>query len=421
MTTIATITDTLAIDGGTPVRRAPWPTYDKGDTLIGREEEEAAVRALRSQLLFRYDGRDRCDTEVGRFEAALEKHFGARHALAVSSGTAAITVGLLAAGVRPGDRIACPAFTFPATPSAVLLAGAVPVLVGVDKDLNLDVDDLASKLESCRGVVVVHMRGFASDIERVVELAHPLDIPVIEDAVPALGAQLRGRAVGTFGTAGAFSTQSDKSLNTGEGGFVLTDDDTVAARATVLAGAFEGRVRKHHDPPPVDDLDLPLFSFRMDEVRGAIAHAQLQKLPARLAAMQRNYEAVIEALAGIQGIRLRQPVAPGALLGEALLFRIPGASPVRAAWVAAALRAEGIDARAFGDPGSVNVRAFWHWRFLFPGRSAAQIAGQLPDSARYIAETIDVPLAPTLNASDIEDLADATSRVMSGAHSRTAP
>ena len=111
------------------------------------------------------------------------------------------------------------------------------------------------------------------------------DVPVFEDAVPALGAELRGRKLGTFGLAGAFSTQSDKSLNCGEGGFLITDDATIFARAVVLSGAYEGRYRRHFpdaEPPITTDLDLPLFSFRMDEIRAALLRSELERLPLRL-------------------------------------------------------------------------------------------------------------------------------------------
>lgn len=404
----------LAINGGQPVRSGPWPAYDKGNVLLDEDDVGAAARAVRSKRLFRYDDRPFCGTEVGRFEHRLQDHFGSRHALALSSGTAAIAVGLMAAGVQPGDEVACPAFAFPATPSAIRLAGGIPVLVEVDEDLNFDVEDLARKITPrMRAVVVVHMRGFASNCPSVLDLLRGQGIALVEDAVPAMGVTLDGRAVGTFGQVGAFSTQSDKSLNSGEGGFILTDDTDAFARAVVLSGAYEGRYARHFpdEPPPIAELDLPLYNFRMDEVRGAIAAAQMDKLEDRLVTLRSNYTRIITELGDLSRIRVRRPVAPGAFLGEALLFRVLGADVGTVSWVAEALRAEGIGARAFGSPEDLNVRTFWTWQFLFPGESREQIRSRLPASAQYLDETIDIPLSPTLAADDAKDVTKAVIKV----------
>ena len=132
----------LAIDGGVPVRTAPWPTYDKGAVFVEPQDEEAAIRAIRSHLYFRYDYRPYDQTECGRLEAALCRYFGSKHALAVASGTAALALAIMAAPIPSGSVIACPGFTFSATPSAIVLAGCTPLLVEVDENLQLDIDDL---------------------------------------------------------------------------------------------------------------------------------------------------------------------------------------------------------------------------------------------------------------------------------------
>ena len=214
--------------------------------FIQPEDEQAALRALRSHLYFRYDYRDYAETECGQFEQELCDYFGSKHALAVASGTAALALAIMAAGIPPGSLIACPGFTFVATPSAIVLAGCVPFLVEVDENLHLDLADLRHRWNpDIKAIMVVHMRGFASDLDALTEFAAEMGVPLFEDAVPALGAELNGRKLGTFGLAGGFSTQSDKSLNSGEGGFLLTDDSDLYARAVVLAGAYEGRCARH--------------------------------------------------------------------------------------------------------------------------------------------------------------------------------
>lgn len=403
----------LAIDGGSPVRTTPWPTYDKGAVFVTPADEEAAVRAIREHRYFRYDCRPEHETECGRLELELCRYFGSAHALAISSGTAALALALMAAQIPPGSLIACPGFTFAATPSAILLAGCAPFLVETDQDLHLDLADLRhSWRPQIKGIMVVHMRGFAADMEPLLKFAAEAGVPVFEDAVPALGAELHGRKLGTIGLAGAFSTQSDKSLNCGEGGFLVTNDSELYARAVVLSGAYEGRVRRHFpgcEPPLASDLDLPLFSFRMDEIRAALLRAELTRLPRRLQLFRRNYDHVTAGLADLPSIAIRQPVAPGAYLGEALVFRVHGAG-----WFAAALRAEGIDARHLGSDTDRNVRAFWNWRFLHGAASTSSVKARLPNTARYLEQAVDVPLSSTLSLADCDQLIAAVRKVARG-------
>jgi dTDP-4-amino-4,6-dideoxygalactose transaminase len=397
-----------------PTRTKAWPAYDKGHVFVDAEDLHAPIRALHKRHYFRYDYRNYDETEVGRFEQSLQRYLRVDHALAVSSGTAAITLGLLCLGLEPGALVACPGFTFAATPSAIVLAGCKPVLIECDDNLHLDVDDLARKLSAgIRAIVVVHMRGFASDMDAILALARKRNIPVVEDAVPALGVRLGGKALGTFGDAGAFSTQSDKSLNTGEGGFLVCRDRVQFARAIVLSGAYEGRYRKHFpgQVPEICDLDYPLLSFRMDEIRAALANAEMERLPLRLSCLHHNYEYVTERLAGVPGIRVRQPISPGSLLGDALIFRMPNAHVDEAVQAAAALCREGISARCLGAPNDANVRCFWNWRFLFQGQTQAEVMRLLPRTSTYLGQAIDIPLSPTLTKDDCDDLIAAVHKV----------
>lgn len=399
----------LAIDGGTPVRTEPWPTYDKGAVFVQPEDEAAALRAIRSHRYFRYDQRPECDTECGRLEAELARYFGSTYALATSSGTTALALAIMAAGVPQGSLIACPGFTFVATPSAIVLAGCRPFLVEVDENLHLDLADLRRRwTPEIKAIMVVHMRGFAADLAGLLDFAAEVGVPLFEDAVPALGAELNGRKLGTFGIAGAFSTQSDKSLNSGEGGFLVTDDRGLYARAVVMSGAYEGRVRRHFpdgDPPLRTDLNLPLFSFRMDEIRAALVCAELHRLPVRLEQFSRNYAHVAGAL-NDEPIAIRQPVAPGAFLGEAFIFRVPNPD-----WFAHALRGEGIDARSLGSDSDRNVRVFWNWRFLFGAADVPATKALLPNTTRYLRQAVDVPLSSCLTPQDCDDLVAAVRKV----------
>jgi dTDP-4-amino-4,6-dideoxygalactose transaminase len=404
----------LAIDGGVPVRKSHWPRFDKGDVDLDEQELEALQRVLRKKLLFRYDSRAMCDTEVGRFEKALQEYFGVKHALAVSSGTAALAVSLMAIGVKPGDEVLCSSFAFAADPSSIILAGATPVLVEIDRDMHMDIVDLERRITpKTKAILVVHQRGQAGAIAEVVRIARKHGLPVVEDAVPALGATISGRYLGTFGTFGAFSTQADKSLNTGEGGFLLTNETGLFERAVLFSGAYETRVRKHCPwPMPIREQSLPLFNFRMDELRGALGQVQLAKLPGRVRTLSSNYAHVVRFLERYPEVMVRKSCVPEATLGHYVVFQLTNSNPQDAQWVAGALAAEGVDARCFGVLGGPNIRSFWNWEFMFPGRSREEIRAHLPATTLLLDLTVDIPLSPMLTQHDLADLEAAMTKVL---------
>ncbi len=413
------MTSELSILGGSAVRTRPWLTYDNGDVLIDEQDVAAAERAVRSQLLFRYDSRPHAETEVGQFEAAVAEFFGSQFVLATSSGTTALALALMGVGIGEGDVVACPAFTFPATPSAIKLTGAEMQLVEVDENLNFDIADLATKLSPrLRAIVVVHMRGVASNIEEIIEFADEHDIIVIEDAVPVFGSTYNGKMLGTFGKVGAFSTQSDKALNTGEGGLVITDDQITFERMCALAGTYEGRLQRHLTnqglTAQIDERTLPILSWRMDEIRAAVGRSQLAKFPARRKAALRNLRLITRHLTAIPGLTVRQSPARGdGLAGDSLILMIDESLSLPAQFVATALRAEGISARCLGDPEDGNARCFWNWLFAFPGMHEREIRGLAPISATHLQSAVDIPLSPLMSRSDRDDLFAAITKVMS--------
>lgn len=412
----------LAIHGGTPVRQRHWPRFDKGDVDVNEREIAAARRVLSKKLLFRYDTRGMAETEVGRFEKALQDHFGVKHALAVSSGTAALTVSLMAIGVKPGDEVLCSAFAFAADPSSIILAGATPVLVEVDREMHIDIADLEKRITpKTRAILVVHQRGQAGPMEPLLQIAGKYGLPLVEDAVPALGAKIGNQYLGTFGTFGAFSTQADKSLNTGEGGFLLTNDTLLFERAVLLSGAYETRVHKHCTwPLSIREQSLPLFNFRMDELRGALGQVQLEKLPQRIRTLARNYARIEQFLRAYPEVRIRKSHVPEATLGHYIVFQLEGSTPEDAHWTAEALTAEGVDARCFGVLGRPNIRSFWNWEFLFPGKSQQQIRELLPTTTRLLDLTIDIALSPMLGDQDLEDLEQTLAKVLNHRMSKQA-
>jgi dTDP-4-amino-4,6-dideoxygalactose transaminase len=409
--------DKLALHGKVPRRSRGWPTYEDGTPEFGEDILQAVAHVLRSRRLFRYDTRPIQDTASGQFEQALRAHFGSKHALAVSSGTAALAVSLMALNLKKGFRVACPAFGFPATASAILLAGGLPIVVGVDKNLHFD---LCSLSEIDQGdidaVIVVHMRGFSSAVESIVDYCLERRIPLIEDVVPALGVRHNGRLLGTFGTVGCFSTQADKTINTGEGGFIITDDVGLFERMVLLSGAFEGRALKHIPSLTLSALEpnVPLYNFRIDELRSAIAHRQLLRLDNTVERYKARYDYVTSRLSELAlcGFRVREASSGDGYLGDALIFFVEEG---RADFYASALRAEGIKARSFVETAPPNVRAFWNWGFASQGwyerLRNPSAPGSLEPSRKAISSAVDVPLTPTLVEDDLDDLVSAMEKV----------
>lgn len=221
------------------------------------------------------------------FEQAFAEHLGARHAIAVSSGTAALHLACLAAGVGPGDEVIVPSFTFVATANAVLYCGGQPVfadIAGVENP-TLDPVDVERKVTPrTRAVIVVHFGGYPAAVDALAELCRERGIALLEDAAHAPSAQLRGRKLGTYGLAGAFSFFSNKVLSVGEGGLLATDDDDVARRirqlrSHAMTSMTWDRHLGHADSYDVVDIG---FNYRLDEPRAALALSRLARLESEI-------------------------------------------------------------------------------------------------------------------------------------------
>jgi dTDP-4-amino-4,6-dideoxygalactose transaminase len=234
--------DQLAVFGGTPVRTEPFPVWP----IYGEEEEKLLLEVLRSQ---KWGGTGKSAVpELAPKLPELELRFAdmheAKHAVSVVNGTIGITVALQAAGVRPGDEVIIPAYTFIATASSALLFGAIPVIVDVDPDtLLIDPDKVEAAITpKTKAIVAVHIAGAPADMTRLQSIAKRHNVRLLEDSAQGVGAEWDGRRVGAIGDLGTFSFQSGKNITAGEGGIILTNDDELADRAWSLANV--GRIRQ---------------------------------------------------------------------------------------------------------------------------------------------------------------------------------
>jgi perosamine synthetase len=283
----------------------------------GAEEAAAVAGVLESGMLTMGD-------KVAELEAGLARACEVEHAVAVSSGTAAIHVAVLALGIGPGDEVIVPAYTFPATANVVALAGATPVLADVDPEtFNVD----PAKVEvtpRTKAIMPVHLFGRPARLEELP------DLPLVEDAAGALGARRGGRACGGLGVAGCLSFHPRKIVTTGEGGAVTTDDGDLAERVRSL---------RHHGWSPsdrYDDMPVGAFNYRLSDILCAVGIPQVRRLGELLAARERVAAGYAERL---RDLPVRLPEAdPGDRHGwQAYVIQLD-----RRDQAMAALRAQGI-------------------------------------------------------------------------------
>jgi len=248
------------------------------DIDFGLEEEEAVRQVIRSRWLSM--------GEVTRkFEQEFAAFIGAKHTLAVTNATAALHLACLAAGVGPGDEVIIPSLTFVATANAVRYTGATPVFADIESLdwLNISPAFIESLVtERTRAILVVHYAGFACDMPAIMDIARRHNLTVLEDSAHAIGSQLEGRTLGTWGAIGCFSFFSNKNMTTGEGGMLATDDDALAERLRLLRshGMTSLSWDRHQGHAwSYDVVDLG-YNYRIDEMRAALGRVQLQKVSA---------------------------------------------------------------------------------------------------------------------------------------------
>ncbi|MFO7536419.1 MAG: aminotransferase class I/II-fold pyridoxal phosphate-dependent enzyme [Kiritimatiellia bacterium] len=274
---------------------------------MGQEEVDEVAKVIMSKQLFRVgDPKAGHQQEVVRFEQEWAAKIGTTHALLMcGGGTAALVCGLAGMGIGPGDEVIVPAYTWMATATAVLTVGAIPVLAEVDATMAIDPEDLERKIgPHTKAVIPVHMLGRPADMERIMAVARRRGIKVLEDSCQMVGGAYKGRRTGSWGDAGAFSFNFFKIISAGgEGGALVTSDRKLFETATIYAdsgSAFR---------PNAGELSVPIFvaqQYRADEVMGAIARVQMQRMDGIIADLRRVRKAIEAAVAGMPGL----PLAP---------------------------------------------------------------------------------------------------------------
>jgi dTDP-4-amino-4,6-dideoxygalactose transaminase len=277
-----------------------------GAYWVGKEERREVLDVLDSGHLYRYGDLDdpKFKRKVLTFEKEFAEYCGAAYCQATSSGTGSILISLDAIGVKPGDEIIIPTYTFIASYSASIFLGTVPVLCEIDESLTMDPEDLERRITpKTKAIMPVHILGNPCNMDAIMEIARRHGIMVVEDCCQACGASYRGKKVGTFGEFGAFSLNINKTITAGDGGMVITDKKEYFEHAFAMQD--QGHKPKggglSRIPPSIVGL-----SFRINELTGAVALAQLRKIDGILSTLHRKKKTLKGLIADIPGMHFRR-------------------------------------------------------------------------------------------------------------------
>jgi perosamine synthetase len=342
--------------------------------------------------------------QVAEFERRFAEHHEARHALAVTSCTTGLHLVLAALGVGPGDEVIVPAFTWVATANVVLYCGATPVLADVDPvTFNIDPADIAHRVtDRTKAVIVVHLFGLCADMDSVRQSV-PAHIPILEDCACAAGATYKGRPAGTLGAAGVFSFHPRKSITTGEGGMVTTNDLSLAETCDQLRnhGASISEETRHRGPKPylLPDFNLLGFNYRMTDLQGAVGLVQLTKLNAFISERERWALFYADRLSSIPWLRMPMFPADGRHAWQSFVtFVDPEKAPMPRNDIMEKLQEAGISTR----PGThaVHMLGYYVDRFGFK-------SNDYPGARASNDHSMAIPLHNRMSPEDYEYVVDA--------------
>ena len=365
-------------------RTRPRPLPVRPIAMSAPDLDESDLRGVLEVLR---SGRLALGPRLEQFERAMADYLGVRHAVAMGSGTAALHLIVRALGLGPGDQVLVPSFTFAASVNAILYEGAEPVFVDLDPDTcNLDVADLEARITPrTRAIMAVDVFGHPADWEALERVAARHGLALIDDCCEALGAEYRGRKVGTFGAAGAFAFYPNKQMTTGEGGMVVTGDERLAAlcRSCANQGRSAMGAWLQHDRLG--------WNYRMDELSAALGLSQLARLERFLARREAVARAYSERLAGWAEVQ-----APGVRPDVRMswfVYVVTLAEGLDRDRTIAGLERDGVPARGYFAP--VHTQPYIRERF-------GDLSGTLPRTEAMARRTLALPFHNDLRADEID-------------------
>lgn len=358
-----------------------------------------AVEIMQSGRLHRYNTAEWETAETVLLELEFRAYIGSRFCLAVASGGYALTTALRAAGVKHGECVLTNAFTLSPVPGAIAGAGGQSVFVETTPELVIDLDDLSAKVRvsGAKVLLLSHMRGHIADMDALMAICRDAGVRVLEDCAHTMGASWNGVKSGRHGIAGCYSTQTYKHINSGEGGFIVSDDAELMARATILSGSY--MLYGRHEAGPPEEVfreirfDTPNCSGRMDNLRAAILRPQLAMLDAICARWNERYDAVADELMNTPGIRLPNRPPKEQFVGSSIQFLAPDFGADAMHDFLGRCHARGVELKWFGamEPVAFTSR---HQSWRYAG------AQTLPETDRILDTLCDMRLPLTFSLED---------------------
>lgn len=357
-----------------PVDENKHTVFSKEFTLqepIPDEGIERAVELMKNGRLHRYNIAAGETSETSIFEKEIAEYFGKRYCAAFSSCGSSLYIALKCLGVKPGDTVLCNAFTLAPVPSAVENAGAHTLMVDINEDYTLDVEDLEKKAAASKAeyLMLSHMRGHISDMDRVVDICQKYNLKVVEDCAHTMGAKWGDRYSGTFFDIGCFSTQTYKHMNSGEGGLLITDDEDIAAKAVLYSGSYM-LYETHLARPPLEVFEkykklIPNYSLRMSNLQAALLRPQLKNLAGNCGRWNERYRILESELKNTQHLFIPERPEKEKYAASSFQFSLPDFSTDKAEKFVEECALRGVEIKWFGRSEPKGFTAtFESWKFL---------------------------------------------------------
>ena len=367
---------------------------------IPEAAKKRVMELLDSGRLHRYNTVGEQWSDAALLEQSFAQYQGRKYCLACTSGGYGLHIALRAMGLQAGDQVLTNAYTLAPVPGAIFAAGGKPVLVEIDENYHLDLADLEAKAKSSSAKILLLslMRGHIPNMEKLMTLCNQLGLQVLEDCAHTMGGAWMGKKSGNFGQVAAFSLQTYKHLNTGEGGLVVTDDAQIAARLIMHSGSYMLYERHGAAPAPQVFENIRLtsanMSGRMDNIRAAIGLSQMPGLDANCARWNSRYAILHNTIAGVEGLDIPDRDDREFFVGSSLQFRPTSLNLEQIPAFIEACAAQGVELKWFGDdkPKAFTSR-YDSWHYIDP-------MPHLPNTLKALEKTLDLRVPLTFNDED---------------------
>ena len=365
-----------------------------------------AISVMQSGRLHRYNTLEGEDSVTSQLELLFSKWQGSKYCLACTSGGVAIQLALRSVGVKPGDNVLANAFTLAPVPGAIENVGANSILVEIDENFHINIADFTAKANASKSkfLLLSHMRGHITNMDKLVEICKSLKIQIIEDCAHTMGAKWDGKRSGNFGLVSAFSTQTYKHINSGEGGFLVTNDDEVIAKAIMHSGSYM-LYEKHASSPNSAifekvKLKTANFSGRMDNLRSSILIPQLKDLDNKVIKWNNLYKELYDRLKTQDGIFIPNRDKREFYVGSSIQFRLKDFADKKIQYFIKNCKKRGVDLKWFGDKNPIAYTSRYDsWEYL-------ENIPVLKNTLEILKTTLDMRIPLTFDNNDCRVIAE---------------